>query len=45
MKLIQKPIVIVGAGFAGMSVALNLKTLNPSLPILVIDSESQYLNL
>ncbi len=42
MKLIQKPIVIVGAGFAGMTVALNLKNLNPSLPILVVDSESNF---
>jgi len=30
MKSIQKPIVIVGAGFAGMTFALNLKKLNPS---------------
>ena len=43
MKSIQKPIVIVGAGFAGMSVALNLKNLNPSLPILVVDSESNFI--
>jgi NADH dehydrogenase len=43
MKSIQKPIVIVGAGFAGMSVALNLKNLNPSLPILVIDSASNFI--
>jgi len=40
MKSIQKPIVIVGAGFAGMTFALNLKNLTPSLPILVVDSES-----
>jgi len=43
MESIQKPIVIVGAGFAGMTVALNLKNLNPSLPILVVDSESNFL--
>ena len=43
MKPIQKPIVIVGAGFAGMTVALNLKNLHPSLPILVVDSESKFL--
>ncbi len=43
MKLIQKPIVIVGAGFAGMTVALNLKNLNPSLPILVVDSVSKFI--
>ena len=43
MKSIQKPIVIVGAGFAGMTFALNLKNLNPSLPILVVDSESNFI--
>jgi len=43
MKLIKKPIVIVGAGFAGMTFALNLKNLNPSLPILVVDSESKFI--
>jgi len=43
MKSIQKPIVIVGAGFAGMTVALNLKNLNPSLPILVVDSENNFI--
>ena len=43
MKSIKKPIVIVGAGFAGMTVALNLKTSNPSLPILVIDSETKFI--
>jgi len=42
MKALQKPIVIVGAGFAGMTVALNLKNLNPSLPILVVDSTSNF---
>jgi len=43
MKSIQKPIVIVGAGFAGMTFALNLKNINPSLPILVVDSESNFI--
>jgi len=43
MKSIQKPIVIVGAGFAGMTFALNLKKLNPSLPILVVDSETNFI--
>jgi len=43
MKSIQKPIVIVGAGFAGMTFALNLKKLSPSLPILVVDSESNFI--
>ena len=43
MKLIQKPIVIVGAGFAGMTVALNLKSLNPALPIIVVDSQSNFI--
>ena len=33
MKSIQKPIVIVGAGFAGMTFALNLKNLNPTITI------------
>ena len=43
MKSIKKPIVIVGAGFGGMTVAANLKRLNPSLPILVVDSEAQFI--
>ncbi len=43
MKSIQKPIVIVGAGFAGMTFALSLKNLNPSLPILVVDSEPNFI--
>ena len=43
MKSIKKPIVIVGAGFGGMSVALNLKLINPSLPLLVVDSESEFI--
>ena len=43
MKSIQKPIVIVGAGFAGMTVALKLKNINPSLPILVVDSKSNFI--
>ncbi len=43
MKSIKKPIVIVGAGFGGITVALNLKRLNPSLPILVVDAEPNFL--
>ena len=43
MKSIKKPIVIVGAGFGGMTVASNLKELNPSLPILVVDSEAKFI--
>ena len=43
MKSIKKPIVIVGAGFGGMAVASNLKRLNPSLPILVVDSEEKFI--
>ena len=43
MRPIHKPIVIVGAGFAGITVALKLKVLNPSLPILVVDSESNFI--
>ena len=43
MNSIKNPIVIVGAGFAGITVALNLKKLNPSLPILVIDEEAQFI--
>ena len=43
MKSIKKPIVIVGAGFGGMTVASNLKRLNPSLPILVVDSEAKFI--
>ncbi|MDC2988388.1 FAD-dependent oxidoreductase [bacterium] len=43
MKSIQKPIVIVGAGFAGMTFALNLKNLNPSLPIIVVDSKTNFI--
>ena len=43
MKSIHKPIVIVGAGFAGMTVALNLKKINPSLPIVVVDSVSNFI--
>ena len=42
MKSIKKPIVIVGAGFGGMTVASNLKRLNPSLPILVVDSQEKF---
>ena len=43
MKSIKKPIVIVGAGFGGLTVASNLKRLNPSLPILVVDSEANFI--
>ena len=43
MKSIQKPIVIVGAGFAGMTVALNLKSLVPTLPIIVVDAETNFI--
>ena len=43
MKTIKKPIVIVGAGFGGVTVASYLKRNNPSLPILVVDSESNFL--
>ena len=43
MKSIQKPIVIVGAGFAGITTALNLKSLNPSFPIIVVDYESNFI--
>jgi len=43
MKSIQKPIVIVGAGFAGMTLALNLKNQYPYLPILVVDSSSNFI--
>ena len=43
MKSIKKPIVIVGAGFGGMTVAINLKRLSPSLPILVVDSETKFI--
>ena len=43
MKSIKKPIVIVGAGFAGITIALNLKNINPSIPILVVDSVSNFL--
>ena len=43
MKSIKKPIVIVGAGFGGMTVASNLKRLNPSLPILVVDPEAKFI--
>ncbi|MDC3159723.1 FAD-dependent oxidoreductase, partial [Prochlorococcus sp. AH-716-G10] len=43
MKSIKKPIVIVGAGFGGMTVASNLKRLNPSLPILVVDCEAKFI--
>lgn len=43
MNLIKKPIVIVGSGFAGINTALSLKKINPSVPILVIDSHSRFI--
>ena len=43
MKSIKKPIVIVGAGFGGITVSSNLKRINPSLPILVVDSQENFL--
>ena len=43
MKSIKKPIVIVGAGFGGMTVASNLKRLNPSLPVIVVDYEDKFI--
>ena len=43
MKSIKKPIVIVGAGFGGMTVASNLKRLDPTLPVLVVDSEDKFI--
>ena len=43
MKSIKKPIVIVGAGFGGITVAINLKKLNPSLPILIVDSAEKFI--
>tara|TARA_Y100001978_G_C23699799_1_gene440068 strand:- start:1443 stop:2627 length:1185 start_codon:yes stop_codon:yes gene_type:complete len=43
MKLLKKPIVIVGGGFAGINAALSLKNINFSLPILVIDSHSEFI--
>ena len=42
MNSIKKPIVIVGCGFAGINTALTLKKMNPSVPILVVDSQSQF---
>jgi len=43
MSTIKKPIVIVGGGFAGINAALNLKAINSSIPILVIDSQSKFI--
>ena len=43
MNSIKKPIVIVGAGFAGITVALNLKKINPSIPILVVDYQLNFI--
>ena len=39
----KKPIVIVGSGFAGINSAFTLKKLNPTIPILVIDSQSKFI--
>ena len=43
MRSIKKPIVIVGAGFGGLTVASNLKRLNPSLPVKVVDFEDKFI--
>jgi len=43
MSIIKKPIVIVGGGFAGINAALNLKSINSSIPILVIDYQSKFI--
>tara|TARA_B100000073_G_C23736291_1_gene572276 strand:- start:1057 stop:2232 length:1176 start_codon:yes stop_codon:yes gene_type:complete len=43
MNSINKPIVIVGSGFAGLNAAINLKNLNCNLPIVVVDSQSQFI--
>ena len=43
MKLIKKPIVIVGAGFAGTNAALNLKKLDIDTPIIIVDSQSSFI--
>ena len=43
MNYMKKPIVIVGGGFSGVNAALNLKKINSSLPIVVIDSNSHFL--
>tara|TARA_Y100001968_G_scaffold321335_1_gene355583 strand:- start:10352 stop:11536 length:1185 start_codon:yes stop_codon:yes gene_type:complete len=42
MKLIKKPIVIVGCGFAGISTALNLRKFDLNIPIIIIDSRSSF---
>ena len=39
----KKPIVIVGSGFAGINAAFTLKRLNPTIAILVIDSQSKFI--
>ena len=39
----KKPIVIVGSGFAGINAAFTLRQLNPTIPILVIDSQSKFI--
>jgi len=43
MNSIKKPIVIVGGGFAGINAALNFKNKNPQIPIIVVDSNSQFI--
>ncbi len=42
MNSIKKPIVIVGAGFAGINTALNLKKIDLNIPIIVVDSQSSF---
>ncbi len=42
MTTIRKPIVIVGSGFAGINAALKLKKINPSCPLILVDSKSQF---
>ena len=42
MNFIRKPLVIVGAGFAGVNTALNLKKFDLDIPIIIIDSQSSF---
>ena len=42
MKSIRKPIVIVGAGFSGISAALSLKKFDLCNPIIIIDPKSSF---
>ena len=42
MNNIKKPIVIVGSGFGGVNAALHLRKNIPDLPLIVIDSKSQF---